>query len=408
MYKSLEIISYENYEGYEEEYQRRINAPSVFKTNLSIHPFSKKKQAREIESYNLFYIPLADHMIQLEKIYYKSQRLILLAHQLPSLLMNNLVISQIFDEIQSTNEIEGVKSTRREINEAYAFPEKNKRFSGIVKMYESIFKNDFDKIESLSDYRAIYDKIFLDEIPESDKPDGKIFRKDLVFVSGGNKYVHQGDINEDAINDDLTKLIIFMNSNQCPSLVKAIITHYFFEYVHPFYDGNGRMGRFLLSSYIARKTDLLTGLSLSEVINQNRKDYEESFSKVSHPKNRGEITLFIGKLLKLIEKGQENMLIKLDKLNSQVKILNKEINQLDLSEIEKNLLFVLAQNDLFDLNHHQLSNKDLLVILKDEKYARTRLDKAMKMLESKGYITKIKKSPTTYKLVVDFLEKYRE
>ncbi|MBE6164482.1 MAG: hypothetical protein E7156_04095 [Streptococcus gallolyticus] len=98
------------------------------------------------------------------------------------------------------------------------------------------------------------------------------------------------------------------------------------------------------------------------------------------------------------------MLVKLDKLNSQVNILNKKINQLDLSEIEKNLLFVLAQNDLFDLNHHQLSNKDLLVILKDEKYARTRLDKAMKELESKGYITKIKKSPTTYKLVVDFLE----
>lgn len=128
-----------------------------------------------------------------------------------------------------------------------------------------------------------------------------------------------------------------MNNNQCPSLVKAVITHYFFEYVHPFYDGNGRIGRFLLSSYIARKTDLLTGLSLSEVINQNRKDYEESFSKVSHPRNRGEITLLIGKMLKLIEKGQENMLIKLDKVNSQVRTLNKKINQLNLSEIEEHL-----------------------------------------------------------------------
>lgn len=252
-------------------HQKRVNASSTFETNLSIHPFSKKKQEREKETYNLFYVPLVNHMMQLERIYQQSHKLNFLTHQLPTLLMNNLVISQIFDEIQSTNEIEGVKSTRREINEAYAFPEKNKRFSGIVKMYDSIFKNDFEKIESLSDYREISDKIFLDEILDSDKPDGDLFRTGLVFVSGGNKYVHQGDVSEAAINDDLTKLIIFMNNDQCPSLVKAIITHYFFEYVHPFYDGNGGMGRFLFSSYVARKTDLLTGISLSEVINQNRK-----------------------------------------------------------------------------------------------------------------------------------------
>ena len=103
MYKSLEIVSYENYNNYEEEYQKRVNTLSSFKTNLAIHPFSKKKQQREIESYNLFYIPLAEHMMQLEKIYQKSQRLNFLMHQLPSLLMNNLVISQIFDEIKSTN-----------------------------------------------------------------------------------------------------------------------------------------------------------------------------------------------------------------------------------------------------------------------------------------------------------------
>lgn len=98
------------------------------------------------------------------------------------------------------------------------------------------------------------------------------------------------------------------------------------------------------------------------------------------------------------------MLFKLDKLNSQVGILNERIKNLGLSEIEMNLLFVLAQNELFDLSHHQLSNKNLLEILKNEKYARTKLDKAMKELESKGYVTKIKKSPVTYKLAIDFFE----
>lgn len=97
-------------------------------------------------------------------------------------------------------------------------------------------------------------------------------------------------------------------------------------------------------------------------------------------------------------------MFKLDKLNSQIAILNDRIKQLEISEIEMNLLFVLSQNELFDLNHHQLSNKDLLEILKDEKYARTKFDKAMKELESKGYVTKIKKSLKIYKLAIDFFE----
>lgn len=131
-----------------------------------------------------------------------------------------------------------------------------------------------------------------------------------------------------------------------------------------------------------------------------KRDSNELLMKV----RRGEITIFIGKLLKLIKKSQENMLFKLDKLNSQIAILNDRIKQLEIPEIEMNLLFVLSQNELFDLNHHQLSNKDLLEILKDEKYARTKFDKAMKELESKGYVAKIKKSPKTYKLAIDFFE----
>ncbi|WP_074566037.1 hypothetical protein [Streptococcus equinus] len=58
--------------------------------------------------------------------------------------------------------------------------------------------------------------------------------------------------------------------------------------------------------------------------------------------------------MKLIENGQKNMLFKLDKLNSQVGILNERIKNLGISEIEMNLLFVLAQNELFDLSHHQI------------------------------------------------------
>ncbi|MBF0844698.1 Fic family protein, partial [Streptococcus danieliae] len=196
---------------------------------------------------------------------------------------------------------------------------------------------------------------FFNDIEDKDKPDGEIFRKDIIYVAGGGKRVHQGNPNEPAIREDLEKLLIFMNSD-IPILIKALITHYFFEYVHPFYDGNGRTGRFLLSSYLARKLDLFTGLSVSEAVLQNKKKYEDSFSNTSHPKNRGEITSFVGDMLEIILKGQERMLAKVNKLKNQIEQLSNLINLLEVSEVEAEILYILGQDQLFEIVDEGVSN----------------------------------------------------
>ncbi|HEM5054447.1 TPA: hypothetical protein U1216_001831 [Streptococcus suis] len=64
---------------------------------------------------------------------------------------------------------------------------------------------------------------------EDEKPDGELFRKKVIYVGDGNSYVHQGNSLEFSINEDLTKLIIFMNNPEIPLIIKSIITHYFFE-----------------------------------------------------------------------------------------------------------------------------------------------------------------------------------
>lgn len=401
MYQSLEVLSYKNYSDSEEEYLNRIESPSSTVLNLTINPYSFKKQAREREKFPLFYMNLTIHIKLLEEI--QKNSILLNSIELPPIAKNKLFLTQMINEIQSTNDIEGVQSTRREIKEAYESPKPNKRFSGIVNVYYDIKHSKIEKIDSLKDFREIYDNIFLDEMPENDKPDGKLFRKGLAYVGKGDKNVHQGNISEEAINDDLTKLIIFMNSDQVPTLIKAIITHYFFEYIHPFYDGNGRMGRFLLSSYLARKLDLLTGISISNSIYQNRIKYEKAFTGVSNPRNKGDLTLFIKEILEIIVDGQRLMIEMSETMLDKLNIISSTINSLNLSLLQESILYIFSQNKLFDLFDEKITNKDFVDIF-ERKYSRTKINMAMLELESMKLVKKVSKNPVTYDLIQEFID----
>ena len=165
------------------------------------------------------------------------------------------------------------------------------------------------------------------------------------------------------------------------------------------------MGRFLLSSYLARKLDFLTGLSISESVLQNKKTYEEAFSITSDPKNKGDLTPFVDALLRIIIQAQETMLSKLSKLTTEVEQLREIINKLSLSEQENEVLFILGQDKLFDVLHMGISNKQLVEVF-EGKYKRTKIDTIMKKLEKKKLVVKIKSSPVVYEIDEKLLEDF--
>lgn len=90
-----------------------------------------------------------------------------------------------------------------------------------------------------------------------------------------------------------------------PPLFSAIIAHFMVEYTHPFYDGNGRFGRYLLASHMVRVLSRLTAFTLPSTLNLHKERYYKAFSDAEELLNYGEVTTFLHAFLELIEKAQE-------------------------------------------------------------------------------------------------------
>ena len=410
-YENLIKLYYKK-QNIEDEYIKRIENPTTFITDLKINPIKRGNKILDKE-YNLFYVNLLEHTLLQEIIIKNSNQINLISNELPQIAITEIINKILSNELYKTNKIEGIETVKSEIYSSLKqdgkFNKKSSKLDGIIKKYKDIMENNFEDtqhIDNLSTFRKIYDEMFEDfEKSGNYKLDGKYFRKDTVKVINGlGNTIHIGINGEEAIEKNMENLIQFMNRKDIPFLVKASITHFFFEYIHPFYNGNGRFGRYLLSLYLARKLDILTAFSLSYSISKNLDDYYKSFVEVEDVNNYGEITFFVENILKTIKSGQEMIIELLNdsvmKFKHSMEILN-ELTK-DLSEKENIMLQIYLQNYLFN-DFEEITNIELTNIINGS--TQQTVNKYTQGLEKKGYLVKIKQRPLTYTLADKITDK---
>ena len=405
-YENLIKLYYKK-KNIEEEYIKRIENPATFITDLKISPIKRGNKIFEKE-YNLFYVNLMEHTLLQQEIFENSNKILSLSdpNEFPLIAIKEIVNKILSNELYKTNKIEGIESSKSQIysslKENGKSNKKANKLEGIIKKYKDIMEKNFkdtQHIDKLASFRKIYGEMFEDfEKSGNYKLDGKYFRKDTVkIINSVGKSIHIGIDGEEAIEKNMEDLIQFMNRKDIPFLVKASISHFFFEYIHPFYDGNGRFGRYLLSSYLARKLDILTAFSVSYSISKNLDDYYKSFVEVEDVNNFGEITFFVENILKTIKNGQEMIIELLNdsiiRFNHSMEILN-EISK-NLSEKENIMLQIYLQNYLFN-DYGEITNIELTDIIGGS--TQQTINKYTEELEKKGYLIKIKQRPLTYTL----------
>lgn len=306
-YTPLYKLFHQDETAWEAAYRAAYQAPTARHLPLSVS-WSAAKAA----SAPAFFAYTEEIVCCMQDIWREQATLTALAAALPRVAIEQFLQESMAEEIQASCDIEGVQSTRKEIGLAMVEQKNPKRAAsvrlwGIVNKYTRLLKGEEIPLETCRDVRAFYDEFILREIVNSDPtlaPDGVLFRKEAVdVVSPTGKVLHRGLFPEEKIAAYLESALALLHDESMPELVRIAVFHYFFGYIHPFYDGNGRTARFITSYFLSKYFHRIVGVRLSLAIKKSRKMYYKLFENTNSYGNRGDLTPFILGFLQLVRES---------------------------------------------------------------------------------------------------------
>ncbi len=131
---------------------------------------------------------------------------------------------------------------------------------------------------------------------------------------------------EDVIREKMANLETFINNNDTiDPLIKMAISHYQFEAIHPFSDGNGRTGRILLLLQLKLEQLLdIPALFLSEYIIKHKNQYYKGLRAVTE---KNDWSVFVIYMLDMVEKTAIKGLDRLESIIRLMEVTGAEIKE---------------------------------------------------------------------------------
>lgn len=154
------------------------------------------------------------------------------------------------------------------------------------------------------------------------------------------------------VSDLMRQLFEWLNNSDEHMLLQSCIFHYEFEFIHPFSDGNGRIGRLWQSVMLYSYNPIFSSLPVESIVREHQEAYYKALEDATA---HGESTPFVEFMLEMIleaiikvgnEVGDkvgnltenQNMIIRFMKENSKIsaKLLSQEVG-ISIRKIEENI-----------------------------------------------------------------------
>ena len=155
----------------------------------------------------------------------------------------------------------------------------------------------YERLEEL-DENSVKDLLLAHKIMTSEliKESGR-FRSKNAGVYQGDKLIHMGTLPE-YIPELINNLFLWLKKSEEHPLIKAAVFHYEFEFIHPFQDGNGRIGRLWYSLILSKWKKFFAWLPIESLVQKCQKEY---YIAINNSNRDGESTEFILFMLKIIK-----------------------------------------------------------------------------------------------------------
>lgn len=187
---------------------------------------------------------------------------------------NTLTLEQVTDVINGKR-ILGPPQDIREVKNAY-------------EAYEKLSGLDPYSVKNL----LLAHKIMMDGLVK----EAGSFRSGNVGVYVGTELIHAGTPAK-YVPDLMRQIFIWLKQSKYHPLVKSCIFHYEFEFIHPFADGNGRIGRLWQSLILQKWKNIFAWIPVETLVYENQNEYYKVLQKADRA---GDSTQFVAFMLGMI------------------------------------------------------------------------------------------------------------
>lgn len=164
----------------------------------------------------------------------------------------------------------------------------------------------------------------------------------MQIISGafGKEIVHYEAPPSTIVLKEMDQFISWYNNyktdgNVLKILVKTAITHLYFESIHPFEDGNGRIGRALAEKCLSQELGYPIAISISTAIERNKNEYYDSLKKAQQSLAITDWILYFGRLILDAQVFTQSLIQYLLKKSKFYSVYNNQLNERQKKALNK-------------------------------------------------------------------------